>query len=588
MRFFKAIISAAVVLFILSCVTDQPAVREIPEYNESLLVRIDKFFETGKPEMVIQLCRGVEDSRIKSQNERAINEIEKKLDSALEADDYPAAVEIIKSMKAAGLDVDTDEYELYVKEVILRINNDDITPALAIFQNQIINKNIKVKLTEDEAGTLLDAAIKNKSKVIIKYIFDNFPRNVLERTEEIKEIAENTPDKEELISGTVTIWVNRGIKIEKGVGYPDRVIGSGFYIDPRGFILTNYHVIASEVDSEYEGYSRLYIKYDPNEEKIPARVIGWDASLDIALLKVEYNPEYFYTFPQQKVFRPGEKIYAIGSPGGLENTITSGIISASGNRRLLPVGDTIQVDVPINAGNSGGPVVDEYGNLVGVVFAGIEQFEGVNFIIPVKWILKSLPELYEEGRNRQSWLGMTVHEDNTGLEIMYLMPGTSGFNSEIKPRDEIISIDGIAVKKITEAQEIIQDKKPGTLINIMVRENEELKNVLLIVEEREDMPMRKALDLDSRKNLLTPFLGMAVDKGDEKLLGQQYIVKKVYRGTSADETGLSVDDPFSIVSWNVDDENDVLIIGIRIKKRKAGFLETVIQMGNYIDINNTI
>ena len=79
-----------------------------------------------------------------------------------------------------------------------------------------------------------------------------------------------------MISGTVTIWVDRGIRLERGIGYPDRVIGSGFYIDRRGYILTNYHVIYSEVDAEYEGFSRLYIKYDKNEEKIPATVVGWD------------------------------------------------------------------------------------------------------------------------------------------------------------------------------------------------------------------------------------------------------------------------------------------------------------------------
>ena len=79
-----------------------------------------------------------------------------------------------------------------------------------------------------------------------------------------------------MIKGTVTVWVDRGLRIENGVGYADRVIGSGFFIDPRGYFITNYHVIQSEVDPKYEGYSRLYIKLPGDSDtRVPAKVIGW-------------------------------------------------------------------------------------------------------------------------------------------------------------------------------------------------------------------------------------------------------------------------------------------------------------------------
>jgi serine protease Do len=98
--------------------------------------------------------------------------------------------------------------------------------------------------------------------------------------------AGGTPSFADMIEGTVTIWVNRGIRIEKGVGYPDRVIGSGFFIDTRGYLLTNYHVIKSEVDPAYEGYSRLFIRFNESTgERIPAKVIGYDTVFDLALLK---------------------------------------------------------------------------------------------------------------------------------------------------------------------------------------------------------------------------------------------------------------------------------------------------------------
>ena len=181
-----------------------------------------------------------------------------------------------------------------------------------------------------------------------------------------------------------------------------------------------------------------------------------------------------------------------------------------------------------------------------------------------------------------------MYEQNDGLEIVYVMPGTSAFSAGVQPGDKIISIDEISVFKIPVAQELIQSKRPGTLSKLTVRRNDEEIDFLLSVEARSDMPMEKALELDSRYKLLAPFLGMAVEKGQENSFGQEYIIKKVYRGMAADETGLSVNDPFTIVNWQIDEENDILIVGIRIKKKKAGFLETVIQLGNYIDINNTI
>ena len=385
---FTALLIILLSFGILSCATDSEAVRKIPEYNEAMLNRIENLFTAGNQEAVIQLCSSIDDERINAQRTRAVSELQLKFKDQMQKRQYFEAAESLKSLIAADVEVENNTAEIYLLEVMREINDGDITPALALFQNRLLIRGDDIKIEDENMKLLLDAAVENRNKAVIRELADKFPDYKYDKTDELNAVINYQPDTEELISGTVTIWVNRGIKIEHGIGYPNRIIGSGFYIDKRGYILTNYHVISSEVDTEYEGFSRLYIKYDQNEERIPAKVVGWDASLDIALLKVEYTPDYFYSFPKQTEYKPGEKIYAIGSPGGLDKTITAGIISNSGSRRLLPIGDTIQVDVPINSGNSGGPVVDVYGNLVGVVFAGIEQFEGVNFIIPVKWILK--------------------------------------------------------------------------------------------------------------------------------------------------------------------------------------------------------
>ena len=188
------------------------------------------------------------------------------------------------------------------------------------------------------------------------------------------------------ISGTVTIWVDLGIHVSKGLGYANRAIGSGFFIDRSGYIVTNYHVIQSEVDPEYEGYSRLYIKLSSDPEtRIPARVVGWDPLLDLALLKTEIDAPYVFPLGSSIELDVGEKIYAIGAPAGLDWTITSGIVSAKG-RRLLTMGPVMQIDAAINAGNSGGPILDENGNVEAIAFAGVLEHQGLNFAIPIEYL----------------------------------------------------------------------------------------------------------------------------------------------------------------------------------------------------------
>ena len=125
--------------------------------------------------------------------------------------------------------------------------------------------------------------------------------------------------------------------------------------------------------------------------------------------------------PGNQVPVPGDRIYAIGSPVGLEKTLSTGIVSAMG-RRLLQVGDSMQVDVLVNPGNSGGPLLSANGDLVGIVFAGLQQFAGLNFAVPYAWVEKALPALYRGGQAIHPWLGMALAETDKGLEVIYCVP----------------------------------------------------------------------------------------------------------------------------------------------------------------------
>ncbi|MDR0450330.1 MAG: serine protease, partial [Treponema sp.] len=109
------------------------------------------------------------------------------------------------------------------------------------------------------------------------------------------EYAQGQDTPQDMIKGVATVLVDRGLRVEKGRSFPDRVLGSAYFVDAAGFLITNYHVISSEVDPSYEGYSRMYIRLgDSSSARIPARVIGWDKALDLALIKAEYKPAYVF------------------------------------------------------------------------------------------------------------------------------------------------------------------------------------------------------------------------------------------------------------------------------------------------------
>ncbi|MBR0124148.1 MAG: serine protease [Treponema sp.] len=188
------------------------------------------------------------------------------------------------------------------------------------------------------------------------------------------------------INGTVTVFVDKGVKVEKGVGRPDAMLGSGFFISSDGYIITNHHVISSCVDPKYEGFARCYIKLaeDP-DTRIPAKIVGWDSTIDLALLKAEVRAPYVFTLGSSSDLNVGDKVYAIGSPLGLDRTLTSGIISAK-DRELFTSGKVFQIDAAVNSGNSGGPLIDSQARVQAIVFAGVQNYQGLNFAIPVEYL----------------------------------------------------------------------------------------------------------------------------------------------------------------------------------------------------------
>jgi S1-C subfamily serine protease len=413
--------------------------------------------------------------------------------------------------------------------------------------------------------------------------------------EELRRYAQGRDSPQDMIKGVATVIIDRGIRLERGRGIPDRVQGSAFFVDTSGLLITNYHVIASEVDPTYEGYSRMTIRMgDSTSPRIPARVIGWDKTLDLALIKTEISPEYVFSVVDQVIPPVGDSILAIGSPGGLEKTVTMGIVSAL-SRRFLQIGDVIQIDAAVNHGNSGGPVVDTSGRLVGIVFAGIEQYPGINFAVPAERLAAALPAMLAGGKAERSWLGLTIAETSDGAEIIYTSPLTPASDQQIPEGSYIRSINGRQISApqgllIPALQDLLFQIRPGELVvleTVTEKDAPAIRHVLLTVP-RPELPLAEAVKLDSRERMAAPLFGLVLAPTVGKAFSNSYLIKKVIRGSIADDAGLSESDPVSIRGFRVEEKAGYVLMEIHVKKRQTGYLETTMQLPALLDSPDTL
>ncbi|MDR3193291.1 MAG: S1C family serine protease [Treponema sp.] len=413
---------------------------------------------------------------------------------------------------------------------------------------------------------------------------------------ELVEYAQGQDTPQNMIKGVATVLVDRGLRVEKGRGFPDRVLGSAFFVDAAGFLITNYHVISSEVDPSYEGYSRMYIRLgDSSSARIPARVVGWDKALDLALIKTEYKPDYVFSVVDRVIPKVGDSVLAIGSPGGLEKTVTMGIVSAL-SRRFLQIGDVIQIDAAVNHGNSGGPVVDTSGRLVGIVFAGIEQYQGLNFAVPAERLAAALPAMIKGGRAERPWLGLAVAETSQGAEIIYTAPLTPAAELRIAEGSIIRTINGEKISApqgllIPALQDTFFSTRPGELVALetsMPGSGTELSRHIIRTVARPDVPLVEAAKLDSRERMAAPLFGLILAPTVGKSFSPSYLVKRVVRGSIADEAGLSEQDPVSIRGFRVLEKDGYALMEINVKKRRMGYLETTMQLPALLDSPDTL
>jgi len=410
----------------------------------------------------------------------------------------------------------------------------------------------------------------------------------------LRDYATGRDTVSDMIKGVATVIVERGYRIERGMGIPDRVLGSAFFVDSSGLLITNYHVIASEVDPKRKGYSRMYIRMgDAASARVPARVIGWDKALDLALIKTEIETEYVFSLVDRVIPRVGDTVLAIGSPAGLQKTVTSGIVSALG-RRFLQIGDVIQIDAAVNQGNSGGPVVDNEGRLVGIVFAGVAQHQGLNFAVPAETLAVALPAMIKGGRASRPWLGLTICETINGAEIIYTAPSTPSARHKVNEGSLIKTINGKTVTApqgglIPAMQIAIFNCGPGELVTLETSGKDgKVKKRVMMTAVRPDLPLLDAAKIDRRDRIAAPLFGMILSPLQSSIFAPNFRVDRVVRGSIADEVGISQDDPVSINRLRLFENEGYAVLEISVKKRRMGYLETNMQLPVWLDSPDTL
>ncbi|HUK40329.1 MAG TPA: DegQ family serine endoprotease [Candidatus Acidoferrales bacterium] len=339
-----------------------------------------------------------------------------------------------------------------------------------------------------------------------------------------------------------------------------QVLGSGFIIDDDGTILTNNHVI--------EDAQKIVVTLCDNDQQFVAQVIGRDERTDLAVIKINVNRKLpVAPLGDSDQLKVGDWIAAMGSPFGLRNTITAGIVSAK-NRQLgaKPYDDFIQTDASINPGNSGGPLVNMQGEVVGintVIFSRRGANIGIGFAIPINMAKELLPELRTKGRVTRGWLGVATQkitpdiaealgmEGTGGALVVYVVPGSSAERAGIRVRDVIIEYAGKPVKDPNDLSLLVARSPVETHVSIHVlRNHKKVSLQVMITELKDEEGLSTALEKEKQFGLTVQNVTPEISQNLGLQRGQGVIIIAVERGSPADSAGFRRGD----VVLQIDDE----------------------------------
>jgi putative serine protease PepD len=292
---------------------------------------------------------------------------------------------------------------------------------------------------------------------------------------------------ERVSAGVVFVQANSGRGDLPFPGGGQAASGSGFVIDDKGHIITNDHVV--------EGATEYRVRFGEDGEPIEAKLLGKDPSVDLALLKVDPGDAEIQPLElgASENLRPGDPVIAIGSPFGLEGTVTSGIVSALGRTIQAPNGfsisGAIQTDAAINPGNSGGPLLDEQGRVIGVNSqirtGGGNANSGVGFAVPVDEIKRSLPALEKGEDPERAFLGVSSSAAlDGGAQVGGVVANGPAAKAGLREGDTIVEIADRPVREPDDVSAVINARRPGDEVRVIVERGGERRTLTVTLGEQ--------------------------------------------------------------------------------------------------------
>jgi serine protease Do len=344
-----------------------------------------------------------------------------------------------------------------------------------------------------------------------------------------------------------------------------RGVGSGFIMSRDGYIITNNHVV--------EGATQIKVKL-ANGKEYSGKVVGRDPKTDLALVKID-GASNLHALPMgnSEDLKVGSWVVAVGSPFGLEQTVTAGIVSAKG--RVIgsgPYDNFIQTDASINPGNSGGPLINTKGEVVGINTAILAEGKGIGFAIPINMAKDIAPQLQEKGHVTRGWLGVSIQEmtpelaksfglnDKKGVLVAQVLPGSPAEKAGVEQGDVIMEFDGKAVSDAKDLPTIVAATPVGKSVNVkLMRNGKALDREVRVtaMEEKADVTRtaahKKTLGISVQN--LTPEMARRLRLKNDTGVA----VTQVEPGSPADDAGIQPGDIIREVNRKpVKDADDLL------------------------------
>ena len=333
--------------------------------------------------------------------------------------------------------------------------------------------------------------------------------------------------------------------------HPVRSLGSGFVVNGDGYVVSNNHVV--------DGASEIRVKLSDGRE-FPAKVLGRDPKTDLALLKIEVTGLPTIPMGDSEALQVGEPVMAIGNPFGLEQTVTTGIVSGTG--RVIgggPYDDFIQTDASINPGNSGGPLINSRGQAVGInaaIFSQTGGSIGIGFAIPVNLAKPVLTQLADGGRVVRGWLGVSIQpvtpelakslklSETAGALVSSVTEGSPAAKAGLKPGDVILEFNGERVARADRLPNAVATTAVGREVPLaVVRDGNAMRLTVKVgeqAESREAPPeaVKTPAALGLTVEPVTPRLAREMRLRDERGV----IVRDVEADSPAAEAGIRAGD----------------------------------------------